>query len=185
VGILRSQRARGESGAAAVEFALLLPLFAMLTFGIITFGFAFERWLSVTAAAREASRFAATYPIPDGASETEWKDAVIGVAAEAADITLTGPSATPTSSYGICVSFANHSSTPGNFDTIAPGNSKRWTAGTLLPSGGNTTPCDSSSLPDNRVTVAIARDAELNWFFVETGTIVSGENTSRYEPRLE
>jgi Flp pilus assembly protein TadG len=184
VGILRSQRARGESGAAAVEFALLLPLFAMLTFGIITFGFAFERWLSVTAAAREASRFAATYPIPAG-GEAEWKDAVIGVAAEAAGITLTGANATPTSTYGICVSFANHLSTVGDFDTVTPGISKRWTTGTILPPGDGSTPCDTSSLPDNRVSIAIARGAELNWFFVQTGTIVSGENTSRYEPRLE
>ncbi len=44
-----------DAGAAAVEFALLLPLFIMLVFGIISGGFTFDRWISVTQSAREAS----------------------------------------------------------------------------------------------------------------------------------
>lgn len=49
---------RGEDGAAAVEFALLLPLLVLLLFGIIEFGFAFSTRIQATNAAREAARLA-------------------------------------------------------------------------------------------------------------------------------
>lgn len=52
-----SMRRTGEErGAAAVEFALVLPILIFLVFGIIEFGFVFNRWLSVTHAAREGVR---------------------------------------------------------------------------------------------------------------------------------
>ena len=47
---------RGEDGAAAVEFALLLPLLVLLLFGMIEFGFAFNSRIQATNAAREAAR---------------------------------------------------------------------------------------------------------------------------------
>ncbi len=47
---------RNEDGAAAVEFALVLPVLILLVFGIIEFGFVFNRWLGVTHAAREGVR---------------------------------------------------------------------------------------------------------------------------------
>jgi Flp pilus assembly pilin Flp len=49
---------RGESGAAAVEFALLLPLLVLLLFGFIHFGMAFNARIQATNAAREAARTA-------------------------------------------------------------------------------------------------------------------------------
>jgi len=47
---------RDEEGAAAVEFALLLPLLVLLLFGMIEFGFAFNTRIQATNAAREAAR---------------------------------------------------------------------------------------------------------------------------------
>jgi Flp pilus assembly pilin Flp len=49
---------RGEDGAAAVEFALLLPLLVVLLFGFIQFGMAFNTRIQATNAAREAARLA-------------------------------------------------------------------------------------------------------------------------------
>jgi Flp pilus assembly pilin Flp len=49
---------RGEDGAAAVEFALLLPLLVLLLFGFIQFGVAFNTRIQATNAAREAARLA-------------------------------------------------------------------------------------------------------------------------------
>jgi hypothetical protein len=49
---------RGEDGAAAVEFAFLLPLLVVLLFGIIQFGVAFNSRIQATNAAREAARLA-------------------------------------------------------------------------------------------------------------------------------
>jgi hypothetical protein len=58
----RRRRAHGEKGAAAVEFALVLPLLLMLLFGIITFGLAYHEKLALANALREGSRFGATAP---------------------------------------------------------------------------------------------------------------------------
>jgi len=51
-------RSTGENGAAAVEFALLLPLLVLLLFGFIQFGTAFNARIQATNAAREAARLA-------------------------------------------------------------------------------------------------------------------------------
>jgi Flp pilus assembly protein TadG len=52
-------RRRGEAGASAVEFALVLPLLLVLVFGIIEFGLAFNRQQAFHAASREAARLVA------------------------------------------------------------------------------------------------------------------------------
>jgi Flp pilus assembly protein TadG len=46
----------GERGAAAVEFALVLPLLLALVFGIIDFGWAVNRYSSLNNAMREGVR---------------------------------------------------------------------------------------------------------------------------------
>ncbi len=48
-----------EAGAAAVEFALVLPILVMLVFGIVYFGLGYNAKLGVTAAVREGAREAA------------------------------------------------------------------------------------------------------------------------------
>lgn len=45
-----------QRGAAAVEFAVVLPLLMTMLFGIIEMGFVFNRWITVTHAAREGVR---------------------------------------------------------------------------------------------------------------------------------
>jgi Flp pilus assembly pilin Flp len=49
---------KGQDGAAAVEFALLLPLLVVLLFGVIQFGTAFNTRIQATNAAREGARMA-------------------------------------------------------------------------------------------------------------------------------
>lgn len=46
-------------GQALVEFALVLPLFLMILFGLLQFGLAFSNYLTLNAAAREGARTAA------------------------------------------------------------------------------------------------------------------------------
>jgi len=47
---------RGESGAAAVEFALILPVFLLILFAILQFGLLFSVQSSMANAAREEAR---------------------------------------------------------------------------------------------------------------------------------
>jgi Flp pilus assembly protein TadG len=55
VGRLPGNRSK-DRGAAAVEFALLLPLLLLLLFGIIDFGRALNAQITITQAAREGAR---------------------------------------------------------------------------------------------------------------------------------
>src|SRR5450755_1255430 len=52
----RVVRRRDERGAAMVEFALVLPLVLMLTFGAIDFGFAFSDAAGIKSATRSGAR---------------------------------------------------------------------------------------------------------------------------------
>ena len=49
-------RVGADRGAAAVEFALLLPLLVMIVFGLIDFGRAINTQITLTQAAREGAR---------------------------------------------------------------------------------------------------------------------------------
>ena len=50
---------RGDRGASAVEFALVLPILILLVMGILEFGWLFNGWITLTGAAREGARVAA------------------------------------------------------------------------------------------------------------------------------
>ena len=52
-------RRRLEEGAAAVEFALVVPLLLVVLLAIIDFGWIFNQQLNMTAAAREGARIIA------------------------------------------------------------------------------------------------------------------------------
>lgn len=54
----RLGRAGGDSGAQAVEFALILPVLLMLVLGIINFGYLFGQKLALNQAVREGARMA-------------------------------------------------------------------------------------------------------------------------------
>lgn len=64
------KRFRGESGAAAVEFALLLPILLTLLLGIVEFSRFYNAQLSVSAAAREGARVMAIQDDPVLAEQT-------------------------------------------------------------------------------------------------------------------
>jgi Flp pilus assembly protein TadG len=52
----RRGSASSDRGAAAVEFALLLPLLVLIVFGVIDFGRAINAQITLTQAAREGAR---------------------------------------------------------------------------------------------------------------------------------
>jgi Flp pilus assembly protein TadG len=56
-----------DRGAAAVEFALILPLLLLLVFGIVEFGLLLNKQVSVSNAAREGARYMAIHYSESGA----------------------------------------------------------------------------------------------------------------------
>ena len=67
---------RPERGAAAVEFALVVPILVMLLFGIVTTGLTYTNAVGLTNAVREGARLGAT---ADASTTVEvaWADNVI------------------------------------------------------------------------------------------------------------
>src|SRR5438034_903766 len=60
-----SQRLGREDGAAAVEFALIIGVLAMLIFGMLQFGLTFFELQNLRAADREGARLGAVGATPD------------------------------------------------------------------------------------------------------------------------
>jgi Flp pilus assembly protein TadG len=56
----RRASVQGDRGAVALEFALVLPLFVILMFGVVTAGLAYNDKLSIANAVREGARFGST-----------------------------------------------------------------------------------------------------------------------------
>lgn len=69
---------RSEAGAAAVEFAILLPLLIVLVFGIWQFSMAYNRSQALSAGVREGARLAAEGSEPVKAIETRVLNGVAG-----------------------------------------------------------------------------------------------------------
>ena len=97
-----------ERGAAAVEFALVLPILLLLVFGIVDFGRAYNAKISLSGAAREGARALAL-------GNANWEQVTIDAAP-----TLTGVIAsTPTGSPCATGDPAQVNAT-ASFDYITP-----------------------------------------------------------------
>jgi Flp pilus assembly protein TadG len=114
-----------ERGAALVEFALVLPLLALIVFGTIEFGWAFSQNLDVRHGAREAGRLFAV-DFDDGDASTA---PALGIVAEVCGrmddnqpttITVTAPSGAVTGSYVTVRLTRQHASLTGFVDFALP-----------------------------------------------------------------
>ena len=159
---------RTEDGAAAVEFALLLPIFVILAFGMMSAGILFWHNLTITQASRDAARLGTTLPIttatpvPTGEyAITTWLQQVHDIAKTQGWGSSTVDITTEANGQGyICVAYVRASTGTGmNTTSMYSG----------VPRGYNTTstaPCFTDGRDDNRVQVLVRRDGELNGVFV-------------------
>lgn len=60
---MRSRRRGNEDGAAAVEFALVVQILAMLLIGVVTFGLAYSGKIALANAVREGARAGSAMPV--------------------------------------------------------------------------------------------------------------------------
>jgi Flp pilus assembly protein TadG len=107
---------RSESGAALVEFALVLPILMLVLLGIFQFGKGFNYWIDETHLANEAARFAVVNKNPatisgcsGGASLTQ----CILSQADTAELRDGGTTSIPTKPT-VCISFPNGTSNVGD-----------------------------------------------------------------------
>ena len=54
--VLNARSWASERGAEVIEFAIVLPLLLLVVFGIVDFGFLFQRYVVLTNAAMEGAR---------------------------------------------------------------------------------------------------------------------------------
>ncbi len=98
-----SRRSHDDSGAALIEFALVLPLLVALLFGMLEFGRAINYWIDETHLANEAARFAAVGRNPDDPGNfQDW------IASQAVTKELReGSSSVGGGGLKVCLSFPN------------------------------------------------------------------------------
>jgi Flp pilus assembly protein TadG len=67
----RGSRPRDQKGAAAVEFALVVPLLLLLVFGVISYGYMLSFRQALSQGAAEGARAAAVSPYPDSGDKEQ------------------------------------------------------------------------------------------------------------------
>lgn len=88
----RARRAAGDDAVAVVEFALVLPVLAMLLLGMVSGAIAWNQNLALSQGARVAAREAVTRPLPTTLSEptmSPWLDDVADRAVAASEGKMT------------------------------------------------------------------------------------------------
>lgn len=112
---------KGERGAAAVEFALVVPVLFLLVFGMIDFGWAINRYTVLNNATREGVRLASL-----GATSSEITasvtDALTGTGIDPATVDVDISCLTPASTA--CGSWANQAA--GGTAIITVSYSAEW-----------------------------------------------------------
>lgn len=99
---------RNERGQTMVEFALVLPILALLLFGVIQFGIAFNNYITITDAARAAARKAAVSreaADPVGAATAEAKVSAENLDPTQLDVSVSPAPWTPGSDVTVTVKY--------------------------------------------------------------------------------
>lgn len=183
------RRRRGDEGAAAVEFALLFPIFMILALGIINAGFAFSRQINVTQAAREASRFGSTYSITAAGSITNWLNSVDGALCQAVNnghACSSSQASNPVAGYDYrCVAYiARNSDVSATIDTTSSG----YKQDGATPVTNTSTFCGGSFTvpnlgPGSRIVVTVlSRDVKFFVLFINPTLHLDAVSVTPYEP---
>ena len=195
---------RDERGAAMVEFAMILPLLVLLTFGIIEFGVAFNASSSVSQSSRAGGRTAAIF-----STDPQLEFNAAQAAATALDVSPSSITGMPT----ICVSKYQPGTNPctntyssGPIPVVHPGGDGApvWTINTaagpgVIPSTPDNWPvaqrnfgCPTPSQPNgsyDRVIVRVQVKHDLlvpglfsQFFGNKTSPTITSDSVFQLEP---
>jgi Flp pilus assembly protein TadG len=182
--VRRFRPARRDEGAAAVEFALLFPIFMVLALGLINGGLAFSRQINVTQAAREASRFGSTYDIKGitGATltikEDTWLDAVDTAVQQSA-----GNSANPIAGFDYrCVAIVRMNAAGNAVDTTVSRYKETYT-GSASTRGSGACPTTSAAAigGGTYAQVVLSRDVKFFVLFISPTLHLDAVSVTPYE----
>jgi Flp pilus assembly protein TadG len=115
--------AADERGVSLVEFALVLPVLALLLFGMLDFGKAFNYWIDGTHLANEGARWAVVNRNPGSGTLQQY----IQEQATTAELRDGGTAAVPTP-LQICISFPGGTSNVGDPVQVTASVDYRWLA---------------------------------------------------------
>jgi hypothetical protein len=159
-------RAGEQEGANAVEFALVLPILIVLIFGIFYGGLVYNRQLALTQAAREGARFAATLPLPAGASAPD--AAWFAEVRERIEDSSTGALVPGADGRYICIRFVDEAEIP-----------------TLFEEGSGNCTVDSSAVTNRaRVEVVVRRPANLDLVLYDFPLSLRADSIARFEGKV-
>lgn len=172
---MTARKIQKERGASAVEFAIVVPLFLMLTMGMITGGLSFNRKMSLTHAAREAARFGATVPTGKVAIPDSWFDDIAQRAITSSD----GQLVAGVEGYYSCVAYVGPASPPG---ATTDWTKRREQIGTGGPTYSNAA-CfsDGRAATERRVQVVVRRQSRLDAFVFSVPVTLASESVVRFE----
>lgn len=161
------RRRGGDRGVVLVEMAFILPILLMLVFGMVTFGIALSQGNAIENAAREASRYGSTRPVP-GTSIKTWLDEVtdVAIAASTGDLGASAPD------RFLCVALVGSGEVNGRRETI----------GTAVHYSGSGN-CPDATCPnsDPCVQVVLERSATLEAVAFERSITIGGTSVSAFE----
>jgi len=120
-------RLGSEEGVALVEFALVLPILALLLFAMIDFGKAFNYWIDETHLANEGARWAVVDRNPGGGSLQQYL-----VDQATTDELRNGGTASVPNPAEVCISFPTGTSNVGDPVLVTVSATYNW-----LPIIGN------------------------------------------------
>jgi len=114
---------RREEGTALVEFALILPILALLLFAMLDFGKAFNYWIDETHLANEGARWAVVNKNPGGGSLQQY------ILSHATTAELrNGGTASIANPAQVCITFPNGTSNVGDPVRVTVSATYHWLA---------------------------------------------------------
>ncbi|MGH9003198.1 MAG: TadE/TadG family type IV pilus assembly protein [Acidimicrobiia bacterium] len=162
------QHPDSERGAALVEFALILPVLVVITFGMIGAGIAYNHKMDITYAAREGARYGSTLPLtqcsgsPNPCGSATWAQLIRTVVVERAGGDVTAAD--------VCVALVHGSSATAT----TPTSSYTTGGGVCFPESGG----DAG----NRVQVKITKaDDEIDAVFFQIPVTITSQATGKFE----